>query len=664
MPSLRGQRQAEHYRIGIGQNFPQLTGTHDARNARHAARVTAHTADPHPEGSGDCRDAATDLTEPDDTQLFTCDRFSRIAAPLATCLLPKSTRQVAEQRQQQCHDVVTHQICVSAAAVGDFDLRAQAERRKKRVDAGACDVQQPQAASRAPVDARRATDDEVFYVPQLFQELTGVHQMRREPMTSQIVNYASLSIGAHLQRNVDLRVRHERESSPRTWPRCTTKKASGLGGEERAASICLRYLDLVVNSLPRRGYVGLRVAPVPETAPPGPGLHVSDVQHGSPAHRAGAEVGDRLIAIGDTPVPDMATARRLLRELASLQTLHFAVQRNGETLQLRGDIRPMPVEQHTAGTIHLDEVAVGPYRLRTIALVPDSPGPHPTLLYLPGAHWASEEYPFDVEQPVPALLGHLAKHGIASLRVDRFGMGDSEGPPCNAVDFEREFAGYRIGLESLSRAHWCDPRRIVLCGHSLGAMVAPLLVSQWPAALGLSGIVAFGASAIPIVDGLTDALRRYGSRQTHVSPETIERQIELLRLIVEGGRTPIEAVRERPHLGAVTPDHFTDTSIYRRNVAFYHQLQRQPVAEAWSRVRAPAVALHGEKDWICSFEDSVRIAGLVTNGVAIRVPNTDHHLSSNGATFLRDPHTRPTSLQLSPELASVLTARVLQLISD
>lgn len=369
-------------------------------------------------------------------------------------------------------------------------------------------------------------------------------------------------------------------------------------------------------------------------------------------------MGDRLVALGGTPLEDIGTARKLLRLAAPERPLRLTLRRADQALEVDCHVRRMPTEQHPFGTILLDAVSVFGYRLRAIALLPDTPGPFPTLYYLPGAHWASEEYPFDVDAPVPALLGHLAQQGIASLRVERFGMGDSEGPPCTQFGFLDELAAYRAGLDLLSNATWCDHERVSLWGHSLGAMVAPLLANSLPTALGLRGIVTFGASAIPISAGLTSALERHAMRQVHVPPTRVARQVELLRLIVEGGRTPAQALHERPDLRDVKPDHFTDVTIYRRNVSFYHQLELQPLQQAWSKIDVPVVALHGANDWICTLEDSQRLAALAPRGVAVEVPNTDHHLSSSDVTFLNDPQSPPRDLRLSPDLASVVVQHV------
>jgi hypothetical protein len=412
--------------------------------------------------------------------------------------------------------------------------------------------------------------------------------------------------------------------------------------------------------LPRRGYVGLQVAPVADTGPAGPGLFVRSVAKGSSAERAGARAGDRLVAIGEATVSDMNTARRLLRGLRANDELRIGVQRDGGRLDLVDRVRAYPTEQHASGQIQLEQVQVGEHRLRAVALVPDSPGPHPVVYYLPGAHWASEEYPFAPEHPVPSLLGELAARGIASVRVDRFGMGDSEGPPCNAVDFDTEYQGYKAGVELLSRANWCIPERVVFIGHSLGAMVSPLLAVDEACPLKPRGILTYGASALPISAGLEGALQRYAKVQPDVPAAVIERQCELIRLIVTGRRTPAEAFRERPDLLDVRPEHYTDDTIYRRTVRFYHQLESQPLGYAWRNVDCPVLAVHGEKDWICGPDDSRVIATLNKRGEFRSAQAADHQLAFVAGDRLLPE--RP--LTLAPSLRQLVTEWVSALLAS
>ncbi len=409
--------------------------------------------------------------------------------------------------------------------------------------------------------------------------------------------------------------------------------------------------------LKRRGFIGMQIAPLAGSEEQG--LLVRSVAVGSSAQHAGIEAGDRLLAIGEIRATEMNAVRAALRGLEAGSELHVDVLRGQQVLRCVGEVRPYPTELHAHGRIELGQVQVAQTRLRTVALVPDGPGPHPVVYYLPGAHWASEEYPFEPQHPVPSLLGELAGRGIASLRVERFGMGDSDGPPCNAVDFESEYAGYLAGLGYLEQAPWCDRQRVVLLGQSLGTMVAPLLCVDSAAVLSPRAVALFGASAIPISEGLQTALRRYAVVQPHVPKDRIERQCELLRAIVQNGQTPRQALATRPDLLDVRPDHFTDDTIYRRTVAFYHQLERQPLQQAWQRMAVPVLAMHGDKDWICAFEDAAHIARSCPSGQAVQIPDTDHQFAAVDPERL--VATKPLTLSpvmletLEPWLSDVLS---------
>jgi uncharacterized protein len=413
--------------------------------------------------------------------------------------------------------------------------------------------------------------------------------------------------------------------------------------------------------LPRRSYVGLQIAPGTGVSDGAPGLYVRSVAAGSAAERAGARAGDRLLALGNCPVSELNGVRQLLRGLGVGAALELQVLRGREVLDLLGEVRAYPVEQHAHGRVLLEQVHVGPHRLRAICVLPETAGPHPVLYYLPGAHWASEEYPFTPNHPVPALIGQLAQLGIASVRVERFGMGDSEGPPCNDVDFSTEYAGYVAGAQLLERASWCDRGRVVFFGHSLGAMVAPLLATD--SALGLAplALFTFGASAIPISSGLQTALRRFAHMQPHVTAETIEGQCKLLALIVAGGRTPKDVLREHPELRPYAPAHFTDDTIYRRTVRFYHQLEQQALDAAWRRIDCPVLTIHGTDDWICAPEDSQHIANISRHGEFRAVSNTDHQFAEvpkavdGEAKHAPVLQPRAETLELSRNLADVLT---------
>lgn len=372
--------------------------------------------------------------------------------------------------------------------------------------------------------------------------------------------------------------------------------------------------------LERRGHLGL----VLDRAQ----LEIKRVVPGSSAHLAGLEPGDRLTHIEHNPVYDLDEVRLISRSLRSGAALLLGVERRGRPLVLESQVVPFPLEEHPGARVVLDAVAVGGHLLRVYAVVPETPGPHPVVQYLPGAHWASEEYPLTPTHPLPALADALVRVGWAMVRVERSGLGDSQGPPCTRVDFEGELLGHAAGLTYLARTSWVDSRRIVLFGYSLGAMLAPLLASRAP----IAGIATFGASRIPISEALAGAIVRYAEGQQDAGARPWANKVsELIRLVVQERRTPADVFAERRDLARIAPAHFAGDQAYHRVVSFYHQLEDQDIAAAWRDWHGPVLLMHGAKDAISTAEDSqVLAASLGERAEFVELPGVDHQMSDAG----------------------------------
>jgi pimeloyl-ACP methyl ester carboxylesterase len=342
---------------------------------------------------------------------------------------------------------------------------------------------------------------------------------------------------------------------------------------------------------------------------------------------AGVRPGDVLTHLDENPAVDVFEVRHLLRALRPGDPLLLDVLRDGEPVRFSTNVAAFPVEHHEGARVELGAVDTGSHLLRSIAVIPDSAGPHPCVYMLPGAHWASEEYPLKPEHPVPALAGALARAGFATVRVERSGLGDSQGPPCTRVDFETELRGFRAGLSSILEASWIDGDDVFAFGHSLGAMVAPLIASTKE----LAGIACYAASAIPISEALVGAIRRHAIAMSHTDPAwpvRAEGIAELIRLVVCGERESQAVLAERPDLVSVAPAHFTGDQAYGRVARFYHQLERADVAAAWRGLEVPALFVHGERDIICTAEDSRALAGLVGSRARVaELAGVDHQMS-------------------------------------
>ncbi len=228
-----------------------------------------------------------------------------------------------------------------------------------------------------------------------------------------------------------------------------------------------------------------------------------------------------------------------------------------------------------------------------------------------------------------AMLDELAaRSGAMMLRVEKPGVGGSQGTVCADADFQRELAGYRAGLRLLESMAGVDRTKIFLLGISNGAAVAPLVAAGEPVA----GYVVAGGWVKTWYEHMLEnerrRLRLAGSTPGEVN-DRLRLTAQFYDLYLNGGKTPGEVLQQRPDLAPVWEGGQDLTHQYGRPAAFFIQLQQLNLAAAWSGVRAPVLVIHGEYDWIMSREDHEMIAALVNHqqpGAArfVEVPQMDH----------------------------------------
>jgi pimeloyl-ACP methyl ester carboxylesterase len=114
-------------------------------------------------------------------------------------------------------------------------------------------------------------------------------------------------------------------------------------------------------------------------------------------------------------------------------------------------------------------------------------------------------------------------------------------------------------------------------------------------------------------------------------------------LYLNGKKTPGQIISDHPEFKSIwydEPEHQ-----YGRPAAFYHQLQDLNLAEAWQKVNAPVLAVHGEFDWIMSEDEFKLLANAVNarhprSAIYVNWPKMDHLLyihSDEKKAFGRDP---------------------------
>ena len=132
-------------------------------------------------------------------------------------------------------------------------------------------------------------------------------------------------------------------------------------------------------------------------------------------------------------------------------------------------------------------------RLRTILTRPDNrSGKLPVILFVQWLSCDSIELRDSASDGWSDMLRRLIREsGMAVMRTEKSGVGDSLGVPCDQLDYNTELSYHRAALEGLKHRDDIDPDRIVVFGASMGATYAPLIAADQR----LAGVIVWGGGA-------------------------------------------------------------------------------------------------------------------------------------------------------------------------
>jgi pimeloyl-ACP methyl ester carboxylesterase len=305
------------------------------------------------------------------------------------------------------------------------------------------------------------------------------------------------------------------------------------------------------------------------------GMRVAGVIPGGMADAAGLAAGDLVVAIAGGPVRSMAELAAAMRRAGARVHVEIQTERASSTVAVQHAPREEAAEY---GVLEVPGA-----RLRTIVT---GPADGPAVLVLQGIACESIEH-----GAFPELVHGWARGGVRAIRVDRRGVGDSEGGPCGDLDFATDLADHAAALAAL-------PRSRVLFGHSVGGMAAALLAAEHA----VDGVIVYGTSTATWLDCVAASTRRQ-LEQRGVAADAIERQVA--------------GVRAR----------FLGEGASGRSGAYHRQLDALDLPAAWARVAAPVLVLHGEHDWVVGRDEQARIVEIVGGrGALVDLPGLDHLL--------------------------------------
>ncbi|HEY1682718.1 MAG TPA: aspartyl protease family protein [Candidatus Tumulicola sp.] len=410
----------------------------------------------------------------------------------------------------------------------------------------------------------------------------------------------------------------------------------GFGSTKQAGSIGNGYLERfnVVYDFPQQRMVTwpmrsavadtstFRLPPVPQS-PRGPlarhalfgaaavqkpgGVALSVVTPNGPAYAAGLRPGDIVRSMSGRSIPAPVDFYRVVHDSAAGTTLDVVYVRDGSPQHTNVVLGTANNEAFDGVTTTYDRIVVDNSLRRAILTVPSGARtPVPAVLILGGIGCFSVDVATNAQDAYLHLSRDLARAGVATVRIEKSGVGDSQGPPCSQCRLRLRSARLRggAGLDAQQpvdrpQAHllvWAQhrerhPPRLARDGGVAGLIVAEAVGRDWPEYE---------------IRNLRRDLELDGSSPAEIDAALIEKASCMQMYMVQG--QPERAVE------ATMPSCKTHDSVYPVSQGYISEVAQLNVIEPWMKLGLPVLAIYGTSDFETEIADHQRIVDVVNTG--------------------------------------------------
>lgn len=331
------------------------------------------------------------------------------------------------------------------------------------------------------------------------------------------------------------------------------------------------------------------------------------------------------------------------------QTFPLTLRRTAEPFELKRPQNPEPPFPYTSRDVIFHNEA-SDIDLAGTVLVPEGKGPFPAVVFVTGSGAQDRDESLMGHRPFLVIADALARHGIASLRYDDRGAGESEGDHFGST--EADFTTDALaGIAFLAAQPEIDPKALGILGHSEGGLIGPraailddridflvllappgepldqLLMRQGADMLRLNGVDAALIEKSQAAQAKDLALVKDASLSTEDLAEKLRAQVEQ--------RLETWTAEEKKQLGI--NDASVEQSLQLATSPWFRSLLRQDPATYLGKIKIPVLALFGGKDVQVSpevnaklVETSLKAAG--NQDVTVRILPGLNHLFQHADT--------------------------------
>lgn len=398
-------------------------------------------------------------------------------------------------------------------------------------------------------------------------------------------------------------------------------------------------LNQASEPLPRKAALGLSFSPLPADQAEkyglkaGEGLVASATVAGLTASKLGIKAGDILVKLNSTSATTPLVVSTIGKSKVG-QDIQFEVVRDGNPLTLKGKLEEKPRDPGNENyEVIYNHVVCNGQRMRTIITKPRKPGKYPGFLFIQGFSPVSYDFTLatskgDVSTLDGPLLYDFANSGFVTMRVEKPGVGDSEGGPFPQMDYNSEIDIYRQALLQLKAQAEVDNKNVFIFGHSMGGSFGPMIAAEIP----VKGLAIYGTAARTWFEYILDVLRYQGlvgGNTFEQADETARQGAQLLALVMLEKKAPSEVKKTHPHLAGLIDGLFPNDLFNGKSLDFWRQLASINFASYWSKLDSYVLAVKGQSDYVVYEADHKLIADIVNRqhpgkGTFKICPDSDH----------------------------------------
>ncbi|MEQ1936592.1 MAG: alpha/beta hydrolase, partial [Fimbriimonadaceae bacterium] len=260
--------------------------------------------------------------------------------------------------------------------------------------------------------------------------------------------------------------------------------------------------------------------------------------------------------------------------------------------------RPRDPGDQTYEVIY-DQVVSNGIRHRMIVTKPKREGKHPVFFWIQGIGLGTVDFPLTANNGTAKILKSFSDDGFVTVRVEKTGLGDSEGGPADKVSYDAETDIFRQGVRAMDRYSFADRSQVYVFGHSMGGCHAPIIAADTP----IKGIMSYGTVSDSWLEWQIKADRWQailGGADPKQVDQDVRKTVTFYGELYNERKSVDQIVKDHPDLAEFARQQSPDgVNMSARSIDYMRGVNDKNFSDFWSRLGdCRVLALFGENDFV------------------------------------------------------------------